>query len=92
MFGLAFRDRAHGIAVGGDYRGGQASPNAGAVSGDGGRSWQQSKTPPPSYRSGVAWLPHSRSVALAVGPTGTDLTLDAGRARRAASPGWSSRP
>jgi photosystem II stability/assembly factor-like uncharacterized protein len=87
VFGLAFRDRAHGIAVGGDYRAGQASPNAGAVSGDGGRSWQQSKTPPPAYRSGVAWLPHSRSAALAVGPTGTDLTLDGGRSWRTVDTG-----
>ncbi|MET7657233.1 hypothetical protein ABZT00_41600, partial [Streptomyces sp. NPDC005486] len=39
-------------------------------------------TPQPAYRSGVAWLPHSRSAALAVGPTGTDLTTDAGRTWR----------
>ncbi|MBT2392404.1 oxidoreductase [Streptomyces sp. ISL-1] len=87
VFGLAFRDRSHGIAVGGDYRAGQASPNAGAVSGDGGRSWQQSKTPPPAYRSGVAWLPHGGSAALAVGPTGTDLTLDGGRSWRTVDTG-----
>ncbi len=79
VFGLAFRDRGHGIAVGGDYRPDQQSPLAGAVSRDGGRSWRQSTTPPPAYRSGVAWLPHSSRGALAVGPTGTDLTLDAGR-------------
>ncbi|WP_405804655.1 oxidoreductase [Streptomyces sp. NBC_00210] len=87
VFALAFRDRAHGIAVGGDYRGDQASPLAGAVSSDGGRNWQQSKTPPPAYRSGVAWLPHSRSGALAVGPTGTDLTLDGGRSWRTVDTG-----
>ncbi len=87
VFGLAFRDRAHGIAVGGDYRADQASPRAGAVSRDGGRSWQQSKTPPPAYRSGVAWLPHNRSAALAVGPTGTDLTVDGGRTWRTVDTG-----
>ncbi|MFD7970521.1 WD40/YVTN/BNR-like repeat-containing protein [Streptomyces clavifer] len=79
VFGLAFRDRAHGIAVGGDYRAGQASPDAAAVTGDGGARWHRSTTPPPAYRSGVAWLPRSRSSALAVGPTGTDLTRDGGR-------------
>ncbi|WP_405393031.1 WD40/YVTN/BNR-like repeat-containing protein [Streptomyces sp. NBC_01102] len=79
VFGLAFRDRGHGIAVGGDYRAGQASPDAAAVTGDAGGSWHRSTTPPPAYRSGVAWLPHSRSAALAVGPTGTDLTRDGGR-------------
>ncbi len=82
VFALAFRDRGNGLAVGGDYRTGQASPQASAVSRDGGRSWQQSTTPPPAYRSGVTWLPHSSRAALAVGPTGTDLTLDAGRSWR----------
>lgn len=79
VFALAFRDRGHGLAVGGDYRADQASPQAAAVTPDGGRSWRPAATPPPAYRSGVAWLPHSRATALAVGPTGTDLTTDGGR-------------
>ncbi|MGW7051447.1 WD40/YVTN/BNR-like repeat-containing protein [Streptomyces sp. NPDC054887] len=82
VFGLAFRDRRHGIAVGGDYRAGQESPKAAALTGDGGTTWQQSSTPPPAYRSGVTWLPHTKSSALAVGPTGTDLTRDGGRTWR----------
>ncbi|MGG8408774.1 hypothetical protein ACM614_20370, partial [Streptomyces sp. 12297] len=48
----------------------------------------------PAYRSGVAWLPygpgygrghgsrHGQGSALAVGPTGTDLTTDGGRTWR----------
>ncbi|MEV0961563.1 oxidoreductase [Streptomyces sp. NPDC049910] len=87
VFALAFRDRAHGLAVGGDYRAGEASPRAGAVTRDGGRTWRRSATPPPAYRSGVAWLPHSRRAALAVGPTGTDLTTDAGRTWRTVDTG-----
>ncbi|MEU1890525.1 WD40/YVTN/BNR-like repeat-containing protein [Streptomyces pristinaespiralis] len=87
VFALAFRDRTHGLAVGGDYRADQASPRAAAVTGDGGRSWRQAQTPPPAYRSGVAWLPHSRSAALAVGPTGTDLTTDGGRTWRTVDTG-----
>ncbi|GAA2502728.1 oxidoreductase [Streptomyces gobitricini] len=87
VFALAFRDRAHGIAVGGDYRTGQPSPRAAAVSRDGGRTWRQAHTPPPAYRSGVTWLPHSRSAALAVGPTGTDLTTDGGRTWRTVDTG-----
>ncbi|MEU2128175.1 oxidoreductase [Streptomyces sp. NPDC018352] len=87
VFALAFRDRHHGIAVGGDYRAGEPSPDAAAVTGDAGRTWQQAATPPAAYRSGVAWLPHSRSAALAVGPTGTDLTTDGGRTWRTVDTG-----
>ncbi|MFE1408098.1 WD40/YVTN/BNR-like repeat-containing protein [Streptomyces sp. NPDC058770] len=87
VFGLAFRDRHHGIAVGGDYRAGQPSPDAAAVTGDGGGSWRRSVLPPAEYRSGVAWLPHSGSHALAVGPTGTDLTPDGGRTWRTVDTG-----
>ncbi|WP_246885461.1 oxidoreductase [Streptomyces sp. GESEQ-4] len=87
VFALAFRDRAHGLAVGGDYRPDQASPQAAARTADGGRSWQPAAQPPPAYRSGAAWLPYSRSAALAVGPTGTDLTTDAGRTWRTVDSG-----
>ncbi|MEU1281341.1 oxidoreductase [Streptomyces sp. NPDC005805] len=87
VFALAFRDRAHGLAVGGDYRTGEPSPRAAAVTRDGGRGWRQAATPPPAYRSGVAWLPHTRTAALAVGPTGTDLTLDGGRTWRTVDTG-----
>ncbi|MFF9909767.1 WD40/YVTN/BNR-like repeat-containing protein [Streptomyces sp. NPDC013457] len=87
VFGLAFRDRTHGIAVGGDYRKDQPSPQAAAVTADGGRRWRAASAPPPAYRSGVAWLPHSSSAALAVGPTGTDLTTDGGRTWRTVDTG-----
>ncbi|MFI8323962.1 WD40/YVTN/BNR-like repeat-containing protein [Streptomyces sp. NPDC085529] len=87
VFALAFRDRHHGLAVGGDYRTGRPSPQAAAVTADGGRTWTPAGTPPPAYRSGVAWLPHSRSAALAVGPTGTDLTRDGGRTWRTVDTG-----
>ncbi|MDF2264416.1 oxidoreductase [Streptomyces coacervatus] len=79
VFALAFRDRTHGLAVGGDYRPDQSSPRAAARTADGGRTWQPAAEPPSAYRSGAAWLPHSRTAALAVGPTGTDLTTDGGR-------------
>ncbi|MFJ8162653.1 WD40/YVTN/BNR-like repeat-containing protein [Streptomyces sp. NPDC096136] len=83
VFALAFRDRTTGLAVGGDHRTGQASPLAAARSADGGRSWTRAATPPAAYRSGAAWYPYGRTAALAVGPTGTDVTLDAGRSWRA---------
>ncbi|MFJ8545629.1 WD40/YVTN/BNR-like repeat-containing protein [Streptomyces sp. NPDC093586] len=87
VFALAFRDRVHGLAVGGDYRPDQASPSPAARTTDGGRTWRPAGTPPPAYRSGIAWLPHSRTAALAVGPTGTDLTTDGGRTWRTVDTG-----
>ncbi|WP_434093090.1 WD40/YVTN/BNR-like repeat-containing protein [Streptomyces lasiicapitis] len=87
VFGVAFRDRTHGIAVGGDYRPGEQSPKAAAVSRDGGRTWDAAARPVPAYRSGVTWLPHTRRTALAVGPTGTDLTTDGGRTWRTVDTG-----
>lgn len=87
VFALAFRDRAHGLAVGGDYRPGESSPRAAAVTADGGRTWRPAAAPPPAYRSGATWLPHSRTAALAVGPTGTDLTTDGGRTWRTVDSG-----
>ncbi|MFD3496800.1 WD40/YVTN/BNR-like repeat-containing protein [Streptomyces sp. NPDC058678] len=87
VFALAFRDRAHGLAVGGDYRPDQTSTRPAARTADGGRAWQSAAQPPPAYRSGVAWLPYSRTAALAVGPTGTDLTTDGGRTWRTVDTG-----
>ena len=87
VFALAFRDRAHGLAVGGDYRPDQSSPQAAARTGDGGAAWRPAAVPVNGYRSGVAWLPHSRTAALAVGPTGTDLTRDGGRTWRTVDTG-----
>ncbi|MFD7263622.1 WD40/YVTN/BNR-like repeat-containing protein [Streptomyces sp. NPDC059874] len=87
VFALAFRDRTRGLAVGGDYRTGQPSPQAAARSADGGRTWSGSATPPPAYRSGAAWYPYAGSTALAVGPTGTDVTTDGGRTWRSLDPG-----
>ncbi|MDX3803880.1 oxidoreductase, partial [Streptomyces sp. AK04-3B] len=40
VFALAFRDRTHGLAVGGDYRADQPSPRAAATTADGGRTWR----------------------------------------------------
>ncbi|WP_420711190.1 oxidoreductase [Streptomyces sp. NRRL S-337] len=78
VFALAFRDRVHGLAVGGDFRADQPSPRAAAVSDDAGTTWTAAARPPQAYRSGVTWLPHSRRIALAVGPSGSDLTVDGG--------------
>ena len=72
VFAVAFRDRNHGVAVGGDYN----PPNAGAAatSRDGGKTWQPATVG--GYRSGAAWL---GPAVIAVGPTGSDLSLDGGQ-------------
>ncbi|WP_207934777.1 oxidoreductase [Actinomadura sp. KC06] len=79
VFSVAFRDSRHGIAVGGDYRPGEPSPDAAATTSDGGRTWHPAQRPPAEYRSGAVWPRYTGPIAMAVGPTGTDLTFNAGR-------------
>ena len=78
-FSVQVRDRSHGIALGGDL--GNPTSNIGnaAWSDDGGLTWDRAGVSPFGYRSGSAWLPRERDIALAVGPTGSDVTTDAGR-------------
>lgn len=75
IYSLAFRDPRHGIAVGGDYAAETSAPDGAAVTTDGGRTWTGSRTEPGEYRSGVAWRGRT---ALAVGPTGSDVSYDGG--------------
>lgn len=77
IYSLAFRDRAHGIAVGGDYTTPDAAPDGSATTRTGGRTWTVSRTVPGEYRSGAAWA--RAYTALAVGPTGSDVSYDGGR-------------
>ncbi|GHE44017.1 oxidoreductase [Streptosporangium violaceochromogenes] len=79
VFAMAFRTPRQGIAVGGDFRAGEASPQAAALTRDGGATWLAASTPPREFRSGVSWLPGLPTGAIAVGPTGSDVTLSSGR-------------
>jgi photosystem II stability/assembly factor-like uncharacterized protein len=78
-FSVRFRDRSHGLALGGDL--GNPTSNLGnaAWSDDGGATWGRAVVSPSGYRSGSAWLPRERDIAVAVGPTGSDVTTDNGR-------------
>ncbi|BBH64107.1 oxidoreductase [Actinoplanes sp. OR16] len=76
VYGLAFRG-GQGLAVGGDYATPASAPDGAARSRDGGRHWTVARKVPGEYRSGVAWTNHSRT-ALAVGPTGSDISYDGG--------------
>ena len=79
VFSVRFRDRANGIAVGGDFGNPDGDLGNASWSSDGGLHWYPSSVFPSGYRSGSAWLPGYRDVALAVGPSGSDVTSDAGR-------------
>jgi photosystem II stability/assembly factor-like uncharacterized protein len=79
IYSLAFRDARHGVAVGGDFQTPDQAPDGAARSADGGTTWPLAERQPGEYRSGSAWLLPFLPVALAVGPTGTDVTVDGGR-------------
>jgi photosystem II stability/assembly factor-like uncharacterized protein len=80
IYSLAFRDRRHGIAVGGDFAAPTAAPDGAATSRDGGHTWITAAVVPGEYRSGSAWA--AGRTALAVGPTGSDVSFDSGRTWR----------
>src|ERR671911_3018809 len=77
IFALAFRDPRHGIAAGGDFAAPTASPDAFALSDDGGASWRLVTAAPDAYRSGAHWV--TGTTAIAVGPSGSDVSVDRGR-------------
>jgi photosystem II stability/assembly factor-like uncharacterized protein len=77
IYSLAFRDPRHGLAVGGDFTTPTQAPDAAALSRNGGAAWTLATRPPGEYRSGVAW--RTGDSAIAVGPTGSDLSRDGGR-------------
>jgi photosystem II stability/assembly factor-like uncharacterized protein len=74
--GIAFHDAKHGIAVGGDFNAPTASPNAVAITSDGGRTWTLAAKAPSEYRSGVDWL--RDHIAIDVGLSGSDYSTDGG--------------
>lgn len=80
IFALAFRDPRHGLASGGDFLLPAASPDALALTDNGGVSWQLVADAPDQYRSGAHWV--NGQVAIIVGPTGSDASTNAGRSWR----------
>ena len=77
VFALAFRSVQHGLATGGDFLLPAASPDAMALTRDSGRSWTLVRDAPNQYRSGATWM--NGHTAIAVGPTGSDVSVDFGR-------------
>ncbi|KAI3536950.1 oxidoreductase [Colletotrichum filicis] len=79
VFSVRFRDAQNGIATGGDFNVVNGSLHTSAWSEDGGETWTASEVFPGGYRSGSSWAPGLCGVAVAVGPSGSDITLDAGK-------------
>ena len=79
IFSIAFRDATHGVVVGGDYKNERDAVENVAVTKDGGITWSLvSDHGLSGYRSVVAWMPGKPQDLLALGPSGADISADAG--------------
>jgi photosystem II stability/assembly factor-like uncharacterized protein len=74
VFSLAFRDRNHGMAVGGDYRKPKDTGATAAITSDGGKTWTLLDKPFP-YRSCVTW---AKDRWVVVGTSGSNFSVDNG--------------
>jgi photosystem II stability/assembly factor-like uncharacterized protein len=81
VFAAQFRDERNGIAVGGDIDALSSRAHTSAYTDNGGRTWQESRSMPGGLRTSAVWV-SLLPVAIAVGPTGSDISLDAGRSWR----------
>lgn len=77
IFSVAFRDRLHGLTVGGDYRKERDAADNAAVTADGGVTWTP-LTELGGFRSVVAAVPEMK-LWIVVGPSGADMSVDDGR-------------
>jgi photosystem II stability/assembly factor-like uncharacterized protein len=74
IFSIAFRDRKHGIIVGGDYRKPNETGATAAMTSDGGKTWTVLDKPFP-FRSCVAW---AKDRWVTVGTSGSHYSEDDG--------------
>ncbi|MEO6998199.1 MAG: oxidoreductase [Terracoccus sp.] len=79
IFSIAYRGPRLGVIVGGDFLAPTAATDNAAFTSDGGKTWTKSKVNPSGYRSGSDWVARTRATALAVGPSGSDVTTNGGR-------------
>jgi len=80
IFSVAFRDKLHGITVGGDYRKEKEAVDNLAVTSDGGKTWTLVKDKALSgFRSVVKFVPGTKATFVAVGPQGADMSEDDGK-------------
>jgi photosystem II stability/assembly factor-like uncharacterized protein len=74
IFSIAFRDKQHGMVVGGDYRKPNAVGANAAITADGGKTWTALNKGLP-YCSAVAW---AKDRWVAVGTAGSHVSVDNG--------------
>jgi photosystem II stability/assembly factor-like uncharacterized protein len=77
VFSIAFRDKDHGMLVGGDYKKPTGDGPHAAVTADGGKTWTLAAKPTP-FRSGVTW---AKDRWIAVGTSGSHVSPDDGKTR-----------
>lgn len=79
IFGIAFQDTLHGLAVGGDYtKADDPAPNV-LRTDDGGVTWRLvGRTEPAGVKWGLAAVPGLPGAYVAVAPAGTGFTTDDG--------------
>jgi photosystem II stability/assembly factor-like uncharacterized protein len=77
VFSLGYRDKYHGVAVGGDYQKPAERTGTAAFTSDGGHTWTKAAEPPSGFRSAVAWDERNRAF-VAVGTNGADISFDGG--------------
>src|SRR5262245_48166167 len=76
IFSIAFKDAMNGVIVGGDYKKESEARDNVATTDDGGRTWTLVKSKlPGGFRSGTSYI---SGMYLAVGPAGSDYSLDGG--------------
>jgi photosystem II stability/assembly factor-like uncharacterized protein len=78
IFGIAFRDTLHGVAVAGNYQDPAGDAPTVLTTADGGRSWTiAGPARPAGVRFGVLALPEAHAF-VAAGPSGLGVSLDDG--------------
>jgi photosystem II stability/assembly factor-like uncharacterized protein len=77
IFSVAFRDRKHGVIVGGDYQKEKEAVDNLAITADGGATWTLVKGLT-GFRSVVAYVPGT-TMLIALGPSGGDYSTDDGQ-------------
>jgi photosystem II stability/assembly factor-like uncharacterized protein len=80
LFGIAFADARHGLAVGGDYAIARGPSDRAVRTSDGGATWiSAGPNGPDGVTTGLAFVPNSSPPAfVAVGAHGTAITRDFG--------------